>query len=86
MACNSRLRAWAKLIAGFAMIFIFIFVVMPLVSGIPAVEEMLESNRRYNIPAGTLYYSETPQFGNADNFMNNSKNYKSNRNLSKHSK
>jgi uncharacterized protein YybS (DUF2232 family) len=72
---KDKLTRWARLAAGVVAIVLFIFVVMPLLSQIPAVDDMLESNRRNGIPAGTLYYSETPQFGNADNYMQNSRNH-----------
>ncbi|MFP4528946.1 MAG: DUF948 domain-containing protein [Candidatus Kapaibacterium sp.] len=71
------LNKWAKLIAAFAFIVIFIYLIMPLIAMIPPARELGESNRKYGIPAGTLYYSETPQFGEADNYMKNSRKYNS---------
>jgi len=69
---RNRLYAWLKLTIGFTLLFIFCFVILPLLQSVPAIQEMAESNRRKSIDANTLFYTETSQFSEADNFFSNS--------------
>jgi hypothetical protein len=68
---RNKIIAWLKLIAGFAFIGIFCFLVLPLLKAVPAIDKMTESNRKNNIDAGSLFYTETSQFSEADNFFIN---------------
>lgn len=36
-------------------------------------EEMRESNRKFGVDAGTLFYTETEQFNSADRYMQSSR-------------
>lgn len=70
---QNKIIAWIKLIVGFALIGIFCFLILPMLKKVPAIDKMTESNRKNNIDAGTLFYTETSQFSEADNFFTNAK-------------
>jgi hypothetical protein len=38
-------------------------------------KQIAENNKRYNIEAESLFYTGTKEFGEVDNFMNNSNKY-----------
>lgn len=47
---------------------------LPALERIPAVEKIVESNRKYSVEADALFYTEIDEFGEASNYMNNSNN------------
>ncbi len=69
---TNKLTNWMKLIIGFAALGLFCFVLLPLLKAVPGIKEMTDSNREKAIDAGTLFYTETSQFSEADNFFSNS--------------
>ena len=78
MNYNNQITKWFKLILGFALIGFFVLIVFPLLSAVPLVKEVVDTNKKYGIEAETLFYTETAQFGDADNYMQNAKKYKPN--------
>ncbi len=71
MACQSTFKA-IKLFLGFAMLFIFAFVIVPALSTIPGYKQLIEHNQKNDIDAGSLFYTETDSFEEADNYFINS--------------
>ncbi len=65
------MRKWFKLFAAIGLIAIFIVYIAPLISTIPGMKEMTESNRKNGIDAKTLFYTETEQFNSTSNYMTN---------------
>ncbi len=50
-----------------------LFFCVGAIANIPLFEKMRESNRKYGVDAGTLFYTETEQFNSADRYMQNSR-------------
>lgn len=72
---RNKKTKWLQLFFGFALLGIFAFIIIPLISEIPLFKKVVEHNRSCEIEAGTLFYTETSQFSEADNYMSNSNKY-----------
>jgi len=72
---KNLIKKHLQLIFGFVLLGIFAFIVLPIISEIPQVKEVVISNKKCGIDAGSLFYTETSQFGETDNYMNNTNKY-----------
>ena len=72
---TNKLYNWLKLFISIVLLCLFAFVIIPLITTLPGIKQIVESKKRYNNEAESLFYTETKEFGEAGNFMNNSNKY-----------
>ncbi len=72
---SSKTTKYLQLIFAFVLLGIFAFIVIPIISGFPQVNEVVKNNEKYDIEAGSLFYTETSQFGETDNYIRNATKY-----------
>ncbi len=77
MSDETKILKMAKLALLLAGLYLFAFVLLPLGAEIPLLRKVLEHNEKLGIQPQTLFYSETPLFQEADNFMKNSRKFPS---------
>jgi hypothetical protein len=76
---REKLKAWGCLLGCFALILIFMFVIAPLMEGLPFIKPIVQYNKEQDIDAGALYYTEVEQFSVAEVNMNNTMKYMPNK-------
>lgn len=72
---TARLPGWFKLIIGFACIWAFMFVLVPALDGLPGFRTIITSNKDLDIKATALFYSDSEETSEAQNYLNNSKGF-----------
>jgi hypothetical protein len=62
-----------KLFVWLIAIFIGAFIILPLIRELPYVKEAMDESAKYGIKNESLYYSSTPECGEAGSYFRNSK-------------
>lgn len=70
-----ELKKYIQLIICISFIVLFMFLIGPLLEKLPLFKSSVIVIKNRNINAGSLYYTETDQFGPANSVMNNSIRY-----------
>jgi hypothetical protein len=66
------LKRWGALLLGLFVIWLFVFVLAPRVAEHDAVRPLVQFVEESGIDAGALYYTETKETGDAENYLRNS--------------
>lgn len=61
----NSIRPWVQLVSGLLGIAAFVFVIAPMIAGMPLVSDVLASSRARGIDAAGLFYSDTPETAEA---------------------
>jgi hypothetical protein len=69
------LSRWLWLFFGFVCIWAFMFVIVPAFSDLPMVKPIIDFNVKHDIKATALFYSDTEETGEAQNYLKNSKGF-----------
>jgi hypothetical protein len=69
------LKRWGALILGLFVIWLFVFVLAPRVAEHDMVRPLVQFVEESGIDAGALYYTETKETGDAENYLRNSFRY-----------
>ncbi len=72
---RGRLARWAGLLIGLALIWAFMFLLVPLLDHAPGYETIIAQNRELEIRATALFYSDLEQTNEAQNYMRNNRNF-----------
>lgn len=75
MTLKNMVRRWSGFFIGLLLIWSFIFIFAPLVQNVSAVNELHCLIRARDIDAGSLFYTDTEEFGDADVQIRNSMSY-----------
>ncbi len=70
---SERMKSWLKFLAGLFFIWLFIWHLVPLLNNIQTYAKMDEFIREREIDAGTLFYTESKEAGEAAFYMNKTK-------------
>ncbi len=74
-AVPNRRLAWVKLAACALAIWAFVFALAPALMRIGPAREVHDVIRDQHIDATALYYTEVPEFNDADNYMRDARRY-----------
>lgn len=67
----ARLAPWLKLIAGVALIWLFIFVIAPLAEYIPGVRTLGERIDERNLRSAAIFYTDLEESGEGSSYIRN---------------
>jgi len=70
-----KAKRWAHFFLAMMLVWIFMFVVAPLLEKIPAVKPMVDFIEETGIDATALFYTEVEEFGDAETHMRNTMDY-----------
>jgi len=65
------IRSWLKLLAGLALIILFMFILAPLGDRLPGFDSMFKFIEERNLRATALYYTDIDEFGDASATLRN---------------
>jgi hypothetical protein len=66
------LKRWGALLLGLFVIWLFVFVLAPRVAEHETVRPLVQFIEESGIDAGALFYTETKETGDAENYLRNS--------------
>jgi len=66
---RNKLKAWTSFVIGLAILGIIAFVGIPSLNSLDYVSQIMASNRDNDIDASSLFYSETEQSSEAENYF-----------------
>jgi len=72
---TGRLSSWLWLMFGLGCIWLFMFVVVPAFNDLPMVKPIIDFNQQHDIKATALFYSDTEETSEAQNYLKNSKDF-----------